>query len=71
MAVEAVKRGANVTIIARDKIKLKNAQVEIEKCCVSTKQRVEYISCTYSYKILFLIETSKHIKISLIKFLFS
>lgn len=48
MAVEAVKRGANVTIIARDKIKLKNAQVEIEKCCVSTKQRVEYISLDIS-----------------------
>ncbi|XP_014256217.1 3-ketodihydrosphingosine reductase [Cimex lectularius] len=48
VACEAAKRGANVTIIARDKIKLVAAKNEIAKHCVNSSQRIHTYSLDVS-----------------------
>uniref|UniRef100_A0A1B6CKZ1 3-dehydrosphinganine reductase n=2 Tax=Clastoptera arizonana TaxID=38151 RepID=A0A1B6CKZ1_9HEMI len=48
MALEAARRGSNVTIIARDANKLKSAKEEIIKACDSQLQRVKTLSCDVS-----------------------
>lgn len=43
VAIEAAKRGANVTIIARDPNKLQAAKDEIIRACQSPTQKVKAI----------------------------
>lgn len=45
LAVEAVQRGANVTLIARDEQKLSNTKRDIIQHCVYSTQRVFTASC--------------------------
>lgn len=51
VAIEAAKRGANVTIIARDLNKLQAAKDEIIRACQAPTQRVKTISRTLPNKI--------------------
>lgn len=41
-------RGANVSIIARDRTKLESAKAEIEQCCIRSSQRVLALSADVS-----------------------
>uniref|UniRef100_A0A0A9YHD7 3-dehydrosphinganine reductase n=2 Tax=Lygus hesperus TaxID=30085 RepID=A0A0A9YHD7_LYGHE len=43
-ACEAARKGANVTLVARDKDKLRASEVEVKKCCIYASQRV--FSCS-------------------------
>ncbi|KAF6210612.1 hypothetical protein GE061_013719 [Apolygus lucorum] len=43
-ACEAARKGANVTLVARDKDKLKAAELEVKKCCIYASQRI--FSCS-------------------------
>lgn len=52
VAVEAAKRGANVTIIARDANKLQAAKEEIIRACQTPTQRIKTISCMLSSSIV-------------------
>ncbi|XP_065221275.1 3-ketodihydrosphingosine reductase [Planococcus citri] len=48
VAIEVAKLGANVTIVARDAVKLQSAVDEIQKACVKQSQKVNYISLDIS-----------------------
>lgn len=48
VAIEAVSRGADVTLIARDVKKLESAVAEVAKYCLHhEKQKVQFISCKF------------------------
>lgn len=48
VAIEAVRRGADVTLIARDVKKLESAVSAVKGHCLHhEKQRVQYISCKW------------------------
>lgn len=47
VAVQAAEKGANVTIIARDSGKLRDAKEEITSACISADQKIVSISCEF------------------------
>ncbi|BES94622.1 short chain dehydrogenase [Nesidiocoris tenuis] len=53
-ACEAARRGANVTLVARNVDKLKEAEIEVKKCCIDPMQGISTFSVdvTQSYSVI-------------------